>query len=137
MNLCLLYKKSISHRLFFNTFKCAELIPTESPDAINFDFELESTCTTSFWENQAPWINGSPLYVAYYPACSCVILAKGCFLPAVSTFAPMYDVARKAGMSRSESIAFATPFVDDECMAYALAFLQQWAKDDNDEMSND
>ena len=76
--------------------------------------------------------------MAYYPACTCVILAKDCFLPAVSTFAPMYDVARSAGMSREEAIAFATPFIHEECLAYALAFLDQWANDeDEDPHSND
>jgi len=103
-------------------------------------FELEETCTTSFWENQAPWTNGSPAYTAYYPVCSCVILAKGCFLPVVSTFAPMYDVARSTGMdlSKQESIDFANPFIEKDCLAYALAFLDQWRNEPNEEPpSND
>lgn len=125
--------------LLFVHYQCNELIPAVPPNVNTpYDFELESTCTTTFWMDDAPWINGSPLYVAYYPACSCVILAKDCFLPAVSTFAPLYDVARSTGMSKDEAIAFATPFIDDECLAYALAFLDQWAKNEEEDLhSND
>lgn len=42
----------------------------------------------------------------------------------------MYDVARSTGMSKEAAIAFASPFVEDDCLAYALAFLDQWAKDE-------
>jgi len=117
------------------------LIPDEEssqdPDLAVF-FDLEDTCTSTFWENEEPWRNGSPLYAAYYPVCSCVILAKDCFLPAVSTFAPMYDVARSTGMSKEEAIDFASPFVYPVCLAYALAFLNQWDKErDDDPPSND
>ncbi|CAJ1945910.1 unnamed protein product [Cylindrotheca closterium] len=117
---------------------CAALIPinAQNPELAVF-FDLEDTCTTTFWENQEPWTNGSPLYTAYYPVCSCVILAKDCFLPAVSTFAPMYDVARSTGLLKEEAIAFASPFVESDCLAYALAFLDQWASDEPMNNSDD
>ena len=110
-------------------------INSQNPELAVF-FDLEDTCVSTFWENQAPWTNGSPLYAAYYPACSCVILAKDCFLPAVSTFAPMYDVARSTGMSKEAAISFTSPFVETDCLAYALAFLEQWASND-EEQGND